>query len=1364
MSKVEINSFSENGVFKNVDKLIELFTKAENGKALKLNDYNFLTIIGIEKLLTHDDISRITDALTSLEGDVIPNRDVLQADRVIDNLQITLVQPKSDNTKELLDMRWDYRGEKHNSAKEAIDESAARIRSYVNSLYEESQSEQLKDIANIIVGVNTSLAVEYARIANENSNITNEINKLNRYKETKNERLDNIEAHNKEQDFLIKTILDENEKNHARKTEEFITDFSINDANAKKGFLEIYNITGNTLKNLSNIDETYITYNLDDFVNTNEYDCDNENDVLIEVEKIIGRTMFNYNQERDITPRYKYDDVVGNVKDLKNNEPGLMQIESIVGNTMTNLATIKEETIITHQFDGLKGNHNELQDVIEGVVHVNEITGNTMSNLSKSKSEFQVTHSFNNLINDVELNLIGAKNDSSLRVGIAQGKTLENLVIEEPRYMALNNEINETFENSITLNDTVEGGQLDLIIEGHTTLNMSKIKDSTPVTYKYEDIIGNSGELNNSTDGTIEINTIKGNTLINKIIFDQLSEIDTKKSFRLEPHSMYQIIFDLDKDCDSHTIEIGHQVFDHPLTAGQNKFTLYMKDEEFIGSLIFNSDNEAVLSNLKIYKGGQESLVLNDKIDLKDTSNTTIEDTVALGRIDIELMGNSVLNVAKIRDEAIIIDSNGEDIKGNIGEIESNSEHIEIASIKGSTYRNMLNKKVDLTFTGVGYKHNFMLLKEVEPNMECTVVCDASAPFSIIIDEVTYKNIDNGTVFVIPENLNDHTFTVRSEVKGHVINNLMLLEGRVDVDLLESVNAFLGVVSTFETEIENDMYKVEITSSNEDEELSTEVFYLEEPLRSVFEYNDELVYDNATQELVVNRVATQIQGSIMDRNVLYSSQAGIRIKFDNQEITYERLEDAIGRVPGRDFNHMMPWAGMRKVAINTLTGEKTYYNESGYKEDGSVGSIFIEVPKFYYAMNAIETEDYYSNIINNLSERNLINWKISYETGSLVSTTSNYHKTTSYYEYSKSKPLRFNYDTNKFSAEVIYFNSSSSVTYPTYELAPDTGKFRICFKKLDETEFTVDDVLHLIETSRMNEFRGKHINIGEWSVSNTLEAGYVIHPAFIRNGEEVDYIYIAAYESGAYSVKNQSFILDDFNVDVNNDYLVSVSNSYPVTGFGGKIMTLLNNRKCANRANAHLFDLTSLSAIQLLYLIEYGSFDSQSIGRGVVDLEESLTVSNAVKTGLTSSLIDKTGERHAIAYRGIENLWGNTWTMIDGVNIYNDAMTTMYWSNDELDLSTTEGFNKINSSSPNHKGSIRKFGYDKDNPFVFVPSLVDEDNYINENYEQKESSGWRVYLSGGAWSTGDAAGLFSSKQDSGTGTTNLTIGTRLLYY
>ena len=134
-------------------------------------------------------------------------------------------------------------------------------------------------------------------------------------------------------------------------------------------------------------------------------------------------------------------------------------------------------------------------------------------------------------------------------------------------------------------------------------------------------------------------------------------------------------------------------------------------------------------------------------------------------------------------------------------------------------------------------------------------------------------------------------------------------------------------------------------------------------------------------------------------------------------------------------------------------------------------------------------------------------------------------------------------------------------------------------------------------------------------------------------------------------------------------------------------MTLLNTRRCANRANAHLFDLTSLSAVQLLFLIEYASFDSQAIiGNGIVDLTESLSTSYSNKTGMTSDLIDKTGSNYAVSYRGIENLWGNVWTMIDGVNLYNDIMTTMYWSNDELGLSISEGYTKINMSSPNYQG------------------------------------------------------------------------------
>ena len=1365
MAKIEMNVLSENGKFQNVNKLIELLKKAEQGKALKVEDYNLLTVIGVEKLLTYDDIERLMNNLALLEGTTVSKRDLIQTAKVIENLQITLVQTKTDGTKELLDMRWDYRGINHNSVKEALKASGDAIKEHVNQLYEETQNETLKEISGHIADINKALATEFSKILIDSSDVDYEIDRLKKQNEIQETRIESIEQINKDQDVLIKSILSEKEKNNAYVTETNVIDYTIEGSKVRSGQLEINNITGNTLKNISKTERPVnILYGLKDFENNNEFEINNENDIMIELKEIQGRTLFNYNNEKDIIPKIKYDDIIGNTEYLKNKESGYMQLESIEGNTLTNQATIKDSTIISHKFDDLCGNNNEIPDLKDGTILIEKITGNTMTNISKSKEEFQVTHSFDKIVDGVKLDLVNSEDDSCLRIGIVEGKTLENMITEEPRFMILNNKIEESFITSISIPNTTEGGELDLIIEGHTASNLSKTKDITPVTYKFDDIIGNEGLLD-SASGMLEIDRIKGNTLINKVISEHLTEINLKESICLEPNSIYQILFNIDKDCNDYTFSIGNsnQLFYHPLIVGQNEITIYTKEEEYKGNIFFESNNDAVISDVKIFKGGQETLILNDRINIKNTHNAYISNTVEAGRIDIDLLGNTIINLSKMKDEAIVVSSSGDSFVGNEYEVTSESETIEIASIKGLTYRNMLNKLADLTFTEKGNKHNFSMIKEVAPNSEYTIVCTASSSFTITIDETDYT-VDNGTVITTPEVINDYTLTVTSTNKGQTINNLMLLEGRVTVI---SDEAFLGVMSTFESEVvqENDvdMYQIEITTSHNDEELSSEVYLLSEPLRSVFEYNDEIVYDDKTQELIVNRVAAQIGGSVIDRNVLRSSQAGIYIDFTGSEIQYERKEDAIGRVPGRDFNHIMPWAGMRKVAIDTA-GNKTYYNEEGYTENGTVGSIFIEIPKFYYLVNAIDTESYYNNIMSAVTERNLINWKLSYKSGTLESTSSTIHKSTGYLNYDKTKPIELVYDNEMFSAEIIYFNTSSSASYPSFELAPETGKFRICFKKLDETAFTTDDVLYLIDTSRVDEYRGQHINKGEWFVSSTLEPGYTVHPAFIRNGEEVDYIYVAAYESSAYRVKDNSFIMNDSDVDVDNDYLVSIKNALPVTGLG-KLMTLLNTRRCANRANAHLFDLTSLSAVQLLFLIEYASFDSQAIvGNGIVDLTESLSTSYSNKTGMTSDLIDRTGSNYAVSYRGIENLWGNVWTMIDGVNLYNDIMTTMYWSNDELGLSISEGYTKINMSSPNYQGGIRRFGYDKNNPFAFIPSEVNEDNYINETYEQKQSSGWRILLSGGAWSANSSAGLFSSKQDSSTATTNLTIGSRLLYY
>ena len=95
-----------------------------------------------------------------------------------------------------------------------------------------------------------------------------------------------------------------------------------------------------------------------------------------------------------------------------------------------------------------------------------------------------------------------------------------------------------------------------------------------------------------------------------------------------------------------------------------------------------------------------------------------------------------------------------------------------------------------------------------------------------------------------------------------------------------------------------------------------------------------------------------------------------------------------------------------------------------------------------------------------------------------------------------------------------------------------------------------------------------------------------------------------------------------------------------------------------------LLEYNVYSAIQLLYLVEYANLDSQTtIGEGIMH-----RATGAVKCGWTmgstlggpagstnlgsgSGRVDTGGGDYAISYRGIENLWGNTMTLLDGMNV-----------------------------------------------------------------------------------------------------------------
>ena len=164
-----------------------------------------------------------------------------------------------------------------------------------------------------------------------------------------------------------------------------------------------------------------------------------------------------------------------------------------------------------------------------------------------------------------------------------------------------------------------------------------------------------------------------------------------------------------------------------------------------------------------------------------------------------------------------------------------------------------------------------------------------------------------------------------------------------------------------------------------------------------------------------------------------------------------------------------------------------------------------------------------------------------------------------------------------------------------------------------------------------------------WYISSTgadsLPSGvgaWKVHPAFTRNSVTKNQIYLGAYE-GYYDGVSK---------------LESVAGVTPSTGVGytlSMFRTLAEARGTGWEQN----DFLSLCAVELLYLLEYGNFNTTStIGEGI---SNDSAIHN---TGETTSYGNTThgslaNDATAMSYRGIENLWGNTSKTIDGINIQN---------------------------------------------------------------------------------------------------------------
>ena len=326
---------------------------------------------------------------------------------------------------------------------------------------------------------------------------------------------------------------------------------------------------------------------------------------------------------------------------------------------------------------------------------------------------------------------------------------------------------------------------------------------------------------------------------------------------------------------------------------------------------------------------------------------------------------------------------------------------------------------------------------------------------------------------------------------------------------------------------------------------------------------------------------------------------------------------------------------------------------------------------------------------------------------------------------------------------------------------------------------------------------GKIINKDSIIISSTPQTGFKVHPLFINaDGEEVDYVLLGAYESGLYSVStNGTYRYSTTNVNFNEDKLVSKANVKPLTGTSGLNMQKAEQLATNRGTGWHIYTIQAESANQMLELIEFGTMNGQAaLGKGISNIASNGSYNQAALTGSTSSLGNTSGaaaettietnnesytvtdeDKVAISYRGMENPWGNTWTMLGGIMVYGNTVSNggvPYICSDYNYSYNGLGSNYESAefSLPNENGWVAALGYgSKKYDWLLMPAAangganstlpVGDNGWFDSNL-----TGYRAVVHGGGWSFGESDGPFYYACDHApTDTQYRSYGSRLMF-
>lgn len=244
-------------------------------------------------------------------------------------------------------------------------------------------------------------------------------------------------------------------------------------------------------------------------------------------------------------------------------------------------------------------------------------------------------------------------------------------------------------------------------------------------------------------------------------------------------------------------------------------------------------------------------------------------------------------------------------------------------------------------------------------------------------------------------------------------------------------------------------------------------------------------------------------------------------------------------------------------------------------------------------------------------------------------------------------------------------------------------------------------------------------------------------------------------------VKSDKFMIGRYTMSGSSSGVFSRSGYSPLVN-----TTIANFRQYAKNLGSGWQQLDwHYFILQMLYLVEYADYNAQSkLGAGFTNANNT----GAIKSGGCDKLGMKSGsaagnDKSSVIYRGVEDIFGNVWQFVDGININNYQAYINYNPNTYASDVFTGDYQKLGYVNNSTSGSyVTGLGYDPKHPLVALATDVggSSSTYTTDYYWCANEK--RIALVGGSWGGALFCGLWCWFCFHDSANSNIYIGARLL--